>query len=763
MNSNLLQRGSMPLTYNKSYNNLFVSNSLLVNGNINTTFNNSFNNINNSQIQNVNPKQTLVSNFNPKNLNSPYNSIVNITRIGKIKNTKSFSQQSLALKNKMRTININKNRLSNSGTLISSKKSKKFDKVLKNGKEIGNIDINGDPDIPKNDSDSISTNSNRNRFKSFDKNKNISNKGNFGISNGDNNINNINSINNSQSLGNTEQSNSHSAFEMNPIARFINYIIDKINPNINKKPNFDPYYNKNNINNNQYYVPLDSTYNNINLNNNKYNVPLDSTYNENKNNYKQILNPANPANTELNKNTLKSENYLKDKSSEVLSKNNSSTINNQNKVVSQSPSINSIKTPSLSSIKSPKTSNKPFDNESNLNSTDKKTQFSKREDTNTKKSESKTSTSRSFPFQPLKDILMSPKSNISINNSINKRNLIYPSDNYIATHLGEYLKNETQPNCFSVDDIVNQTKRKSFKCYSQLSQAGMDAEGKLKTNQDTPLISISLGGIIGFNMFGVLDGHGPDGHFVSNYCKDYFIRNMIQYTNVLKIRKGIYTAEGIYLELKGTKFDFIVRLFTNVDGELSSQRDFDFILSGTTCNIIFQFNNHLICFSVGDSRGILIYENGQYKGQDILPLSTDHKPDLPGEIDRIRLCGGEVQSLKDMYGNKLGPSRVFKLGSEYPGLAMSRSLGDLLAKEVGVSPVPQIIEYDINLTTKYFIICSDGVWEFSSNEEIRDIGNMYYSMNDVNGFCSQVLKLAMNLWAQFGVVRDDITIISVFF
>ena len=754
----------MPLSYNKSSNNIFLTNSLFTNGNINTSFNNSFNNINNAQIQNVNPKPTLVSNFKQENLNSPYNSIINISRVGKIKNAKSFNKQSLASKNRMRIINIDKSRLSNSGTLISSKKSRKFDKVLKNGKEIENIDINGDPDNPKNDLDNISINSNRNRFKSFDKNKNISNKGNFGISYRDNNISNINSINSSQLIGNTEQSNSYSTFKLNPLARFINYILDKINPNINKKPDFDPYYNKLNINNDLYYAPFDSTYNvnDINLNNNKYKEPLDSTYNEKKNYYKQISNPANPTDSELNNNMLKNENNLKNKPPEVLSKNNSSTINDQKKVVSASPSINSIKTPSLSSIKSPETSNKTFDNESNLNSTDKKTQITKREDTNTKKSESKVS-SKSFPFQPLKDILISPNNNISINNSINKKNLIYPSDNYIATHLGEYLNNESQPNSFNVDNIVNQTKRKAFKCYSQLSQAGRDVEGKLKTNQDTPLISINLGGIVGFNMFGVLDGHGPDGHFVSKYCRDYFIRNMTQYTNFLKIRKGIYTAEGIYLELKGTKFEFIIRLFTSVDGELSSQRDFDFILSGTTCNIIFQFNNHLICFSVGDSRGILIYENRQYKGEDILPLSTDHKPDLPGEIDRIRLCGGEVQCLKDMYGNKLGPSRVFKIGSEYPGLAMSRSLGDLLAKQVGVSPVPQIIEYDINLTTKYFIICSDGVWEFSSNEEIRDIGNMYYPMNDVTGFCSQVLKLSMNLWAQLGFVRDDITIISVFF
>ena len=102
---------------------------------------------------------------------------------------------------------------------------------------------------------------------------------------------------------------------------------------------------------------------------------------------------------------------------------------------------------------------------------------------------------------------------------------------------------------------MNQKKGKGFKCYSQITLAGREADGKLKTNQDTPLVCISVGGIVGFNMFGVLDGHGPQGHFVSQFCKDYFIRNMKTYTILLRAQKGISNAEAIYFELKNTKFN----------------------------------------------------------------------------------------------------------------------------------------------------------------------------------------------------------------
>ena len=199
------------------------------------------------------------------------------------------------------------------------------------------------------------------------------------------------------------------------------------------------------------------------------------------------------------------------------------------------------------------------------------------------------------------------------------------------------------------------------------------------------------------------------------------------------------------------------------DLELTKQNVFDYNLSGTTCNIVFQFNSHLVCLSVGDSRGILVFDQGNNKNQGIFPLSTDQKPDLPIEYQRIQSCGGYVEILLDAYGNKTGPARVFKAGTQYPGLAMSRSLGDLLAKECGVISTPQIVEYDINTNTKYMVICSDGIWEFIKNEQVRDLGNLFYAQNKVTDFCIELVNMAMNQWSQFETTRDDITVVSVFF
>ena len=94
---------------------------------------------------------------------------------------------------------------------------------------------------------------------------------------------------------------------------------------------------------------------------------------------------------------------------------------------------------------------------------------------------------------------------------------------------------------------------------------------------------------------------------------------------------------------------------------------------------------------------------------------------------------------------------------------MSRSLGDFEAKEAGVISSPQITEYTISHLSKYMIICSDGVWEFIQNEQVRDLGNAFIIKNDVGGFCTELVKFAMHSWEQFDIIRDDITVVCVYF
>jgi len=302
-----------------------------------------------------------------------------------------------------------------------------------------------------------------------------------------------------------------------------------------------------------------------------------------------------------------------------------------------------------------------------------------------------------------------------------------------------------------------------FRSFTQLTKAGKNQNGQSKTNQDIPLIHVNTGSISGFNLFAVLDGHGSHGHFVSQFCRTYFIKKMTDYANFCK-QKNLTTSEAIYNELKQTKFAYIVDIFNKADIELANQKqNFDCNFSGTTCNLVIQLNKHLICASVGDSRSIMIEDKGDKKNLGIVQLSTDQKPDLPEEMKRIISKGGAVDKITDYNGEKVGPPRVWKAGTNYPGLAMSRSLGDFQAKQCGVVPTPQIVEYTINKNTRYLVICSDGVWEFIQNEQVRDLGNIYFNKNNVGGFCTELIKFAIYSWEQFDIIRDDITVVCVYF
>ena len=332
----------------------------------------------------------------------------------------------------------------------------------------------------------------------------------------------------------------------------------------------------------------------------------------------------------------------------------------------------------------------------------------------------------------------------------------------IVTHLSQYLDKEISIHSSRIDIPKNNKPGNGFRFYGELTKAGRNQNGKTKTDQDTPLVHLNVADIPGFNLFGVLDGHGPDGHYVSKFCRDYFIKKMIGYAEYCK-QKGLTTPEAIYEELKKTRFAYIIDTFQKADAELSKQK-FDSHFSGTTCNIAFQLKRYLITASVGDSRSILVYDKGDSKNQGILPLSRDHKPDLPGEINRILSYGGTVDQITDSEGNKVGPQRVWKAGQNYPGLAMSRSLGDFEAKACGVISTPEIIEHELSKSSRYLVICSDGVWEFIKNEQVRDLGNVFLNKNyDVGGFCDELINISCHSWEQFDIIRDDITVVSVFF
>ena len=304
-----------------------------------------------------------------------------------------------------------------------------------------------------------------------------------------------------------------------------------------------------------------------------------------------------------------------------------------------------------------------------------------------------------------------------------------------------------------------------IKATEGFTQAGEIEKGKRKRNQDTYIIEKNINGVLNFNIFGVFDGHGDDGHLASQFVKRYIINRIKNHPLIKKLDE----PQEIYTQLKEKGFEIITNIFIDADSQIQKEK-FDFTRSGTTVVLIIQLEEHIICANTGDSRAIAVYdENNEdnLANSKIFHLSYDCKPELPNEKRRIYECGGEVDkayySDDEKVDDSITPFRVFAKGEDYPGLAMSRSIGDMDAKKVGVIPNPQFVEYTIDYYSKYLLICSDGIWEFMSNEEAMKISNKFYLRNDPNGLCHELYQSSVKLWDNRDILIDDITIVVAFF
>ena len=322
---------------------------------------------------------------------------------------------------------------------------------------------------------------------------------------------------------------------------------------------------------------------------------------------------------------------------------------------------------------------------------------------------------------------------------------------------GKLMKNEKKTNSLKAEFSSTIYVKSS----EGLSIPGKSENGLRKTNQDTLLIERNVNGVLNFNIFGVLDGHGEDGHFVSKFVSRFIFNKLKSHPLIKKLDE----PKQIYYKLKENGYEIIANIFLDADVQIQKEK-FDFHRSGTTCVIVIQLEEHIICANTGDSRAIAVFDENyddNLMDSKVYPLSYDCKPELPNELMRIIEYGGVVDKVYDVENPEIGPFRVWAKGKDYPGLAMSRSIGDMDAKKVGVIPNPQIVEYTIDYYSKYLILASDGIWEFISSEQAMKYCNKFYMRNDAKGLCQDLTQKATALWEKNDCCIDDITVIVVFF
>lgn len=125
------------------------------------------------------------------------------------------------------------------------------------------------------------------------------------------------------------------------------------------------------------------------------------------------------------------------------------------------------------------------------------------------------------------------------------------------------------------------------------------------------------------------------------------------------------------------------------------------------------------------------------------PMHENYGTDLGEEIDE----GGD-------------PPRVWDSSLEKPGCAFSRSLGDAVAKKVGVCAEPEILEWEISPNDKFAVVASDGVFEFITSQNVVDMISKY---QDTLEAAKHVVGQAYRLWLTYDDRTDDISIIIISF
>ena len=285
---------------------------------------------------------------------------------------------------------------------------------------------------------------------------------------------------------------------------------------------------------------------------------------------------------------------------------------------------------------------------------------------------------------------------------------------------------------------------------SYSTKAGVSFDGRKKINQDSYIVKPKLAGNC-IHLFGVCDGHGPMGDSASKFVAGRLKEILQAEINTLRKDNKLHGESQQDLVVESLRRSHILTNYELVTSDIDTK------FSGSTaCSVLF-VGHTAYCCNVGDSRAIAgkMSKNGKWSAQI---LTRDHKPGDRDERKRIERTGGDVHPYLEKTSKKyLGPLRVYSKQGEYPGLAMSRSMGDEVAKKLGVVAEPEVNILQLEEEHKFVILASDGVWEFLSNEDIIRLAIDAYHQKDPEAGVTRIMKEALKEWRKRESTVDDIT------
>lgn len=277
--------------------------------------------------------------------------------------------------------------------------------------------------------------------------------------------------------------------------------------------------------------------------------------------------------------------------------------------------------------------------------------------------------------------------------------------------------------------------------WAAVTRPGNDPAKGQKENQDSYLIQTKIGNDPENFAICVFDGHGPYGAFASTFVRDNLLNHWepwglgnVSTQNETEIGRILHNS------------------CVEVNHELAMS-SCDVYVSGSTAVMCIFKKDCVYVANVGDSRAVMgRTKSNESSIYEALDLSSDQKPDRPDEEARILKFGGRVF--------EWGVPRVWKKDVDLPGLAMSRSFGDLAAESVGVFAQPEVTRTVIEPEDRFIIIASDGIWEFITSQEAVEIVSKHFHKSSekfVSEAAEELIRVSVERWNEVETVVDDCT------
>mmetsp|Transcript_11214 Transcript_11214/g.32360 ORF Transcript_11214/g.32360 Transcript_11214/m.32360 type:complete len:663 (+) Transcript_11214:2240-4228(+) len=285
------------------------------------------------------------------------------------------------------------------------------------------------------------------------------------------------------------------------------------------------------------------------------------------------------------------------------------------------------------------------------------------------------------------------------------------------------------------------------------TQRGYYADQHDKPNQDNWTVSqISTTKKGSAHWFGVYDGNGAEGHKCSEFASEEIPK---------EFQKRIADGESFHFALERAHMDINKRMIANDEIETE--------LSGTCAATLLLLDDKCIVSNVGDS-SLIVGWKGPEQSSPLCAksLSHDHTPKRADERERVRRVGGIVMTtdqrdglapMHENWSDDETPRVWSDESAKLPGCAFTRSIGNSVAHDLGITSRPELFEHQFNGNDRVLIVASDGVTEYLDEKTCVQIACTYKCPAKA---AEALISEASEQWKSRGDYMDDITLIVIF-